>query len=129
MTITGTLPEASLSPDSTSAEAGIYSATNLPSIENDLQASNLRSGTNIFGVVGTASENISAGANALAEHLLLGATAFVDGSLITGTLGETSFSANTPLLELEILLAPTYNRSTQIWYRRIYFREPISLVS
>jgi hypothetical protein len=52
--ITGTMAEESLSDLSTEVPAGYYSATDLTTVDTDLNVSNIKSGTNLFGVTGTA---------------------------------------------------------------------------
>jgi len=80
--ITGTMAEESLSDLSTEVPAGYYSATNLTTVDTDLNASNIKSGTNLFGVNGT----FTSDANAVATDMLSGKTAYVNGVKVEGAL-------------------------------------------
>ena len=51
--VTGTMPVQTLSPSSTTVAAGYYALTDLVTVDGDLVAGNIKSGTNIFGVAGT----------------------------------------------------------------------------
>ena len=50
---TGTLPTQTLSTAGTMVNAGYYAATTLDTVDTDLAAGNIKSGTTIFGVAGT----------------------------------------------------------------------------
>ena len=55
MGITGTIQTREISSTTPAISAGYYTATNLTTIDTDLQAGNILSGVNIFGVTGTSS--------------------------------------------------------------------------
>jgi formylglycine-generating enzyme required for sulfatase activity len=67
---------------------GYVSATDLVTIDSDLFSQNIKAGVNVFGVVGNASIVDTSSGNALAEHLLQGAVAWVDGQEVTGALNQ-----------------------------------------
>ncbi|MFM8270047.1 MAG: hypothetical protein ACKN9V_07645 [Pseudomonadota bacterium] len=52
--VTGSIATQTLSNASTAVPAGYYALTDLATVDSDLVASNIKSGTNIFGVSGTA---------------------------------------------------------------------------
>jgi hypothetical protein len=102
--VTGNIPTRSLSSESNIMLAGYYSDALLSNIDGDLSAANILSGTNIFGIIGTASPALLGG-NANASHILSGYTALSDGNLITGTIPNTSISNLTSTFSTGYILA------------------------
>ena len=80
--MTGTIATQSLSSASTSVPAGYYALTDLTTVDTDLNASNIKSGTNLFGVNGT----FTSDANAVATDMLFGKSAYVNGVKVEGAL-------------------------------------------
>ncbi len=90
--LTGTMPVQALSSASTAVNAGYYAATTLNAVDPNLATGNIKSGITIFGVAGTPTVVDTAGATAAAGDISTGKTAYVAGSLVTGTLsaGQTA---------------------------------------
>ncbi len=53
--VDGTIATRTLSADSTTVSAGYYAATDLATVDSDLAAGNIKTGTTVFGIVGEAS--------------------------------------------------------------------------
>ena len=71
--VIGSLTDQTWSPDSSSLATGVYPVAVLSSVDPDLSAENLASGTNVFGVIGTMVVTDTSTANAVATQLILGA--------------------------------------------------------
>ncbi|HAT71681.1 MAG TPA: hypothetical protein DCS63_02565 [Elusimicrobia bacterium] len=78
----GAMAAQTLAVSTDEVKAGVYSATWLSAVDADLAAANIRSGSNIFGKVGT----FTSGATAAEGDIVSGKTAGVNGAMITGTL-------------------------------------------
>ncbi len=83
--VTGDMPTNTLSGASNAVSAGYYTMTNLTTVDADLATANIKSGVTIFGVAGDSSVVDTSSGTASAEDILIGETAFVNGSTITGT--------------------------------------------
>jgi outer membrane protein assembly factor BamB len=71
---------------------GIYlTGTQTIAGDADLVAGNIKSGVNIFGVSGTFTSDATAGPT----EIVSGATAYVDGDLVTGTLTVNKYYTGT----------------------------------
>jgi hypothetical protein len=68
--------------------AGYYAATTLHDVDLDLVTGNIKSGANIFGVLGTSTVVDTAGATAANTDIFTGKTAYVSGNLVTGNVAE-----------------------------------------
>jgi hypothetical protein len=86
-TVTGTIATRTLSAANDTVAAGNYAATTLSAVDTDLAISNIKSGVNIFGVSGKTevvdTTSVTPAANG---DILSGKTAYVNGSLVTGTV-------------------------------------------
>ena len=92
--IDGTIQTRTLSAGSNTVLAGYYNATTLSSIDTDLTAANIASGTDLFGVTGTAT--IASG-TATAGQVLSGATFSTGASSgLTGTMTNVGAQTITP---------------------------------
>ena len=96
--ITGTLATITLSDANTTMAAGAYVATDLTTVDPDLVSSKLSKGTSVFGVTGSSTVVNTSGANAIASQIQSGANAYVNGSLVTGTLPTQSILADSTSL-------------------------------
>jgi hypothetical protein len=76
---TGSLATQYLSPSSSTVSAGYYDVNNLATIDSDLVAANIKSGTTVFGVLGTMSAGVYDG-NATSAQVLSGYTFFSTSS-------------------------------------------------
>jgi len=87
---TGTLASQTPTDTTVAQPAGNYSAFNLSTVDTDLATGNVKSGVNIFGVIGTYTgiggnvQDTSSG-NATAADIASGKKAWVNGVEITGT--------------------------------------------
>ena len=70
--------------------AGYHNGTGSVAGETDLVSGNIRSGVNIFGVNGSPSVVNTSAATATAPDMVSGKTAYVNGSLVTGTAAAGS---------------------------------------
>ena len=90
MGVSGTMPNngaVNITP-STSAQpiaAGYHNGAGSVAGDTNLVSGNIRSGTSIFGVAGSPSVVNTSAATAAASDMVSGKTAYVNGSLITGT--------------------------------------------
>jgi formylglycine-generating enzyme required for sulfatase activity len=107
--VTGNISISSLSSTATTVNAGIYSATDLASVDTDLTSTNLKSGSNLFGVQGSSTVVDTSSATALATAILSGKTAFVKGLQLTGTLASQSLSNTSTALPAGAYTATTLN--------------------
>jgi hypothetical protein len=84
---TGMLPTKTLSPDSTTVEAGYYAATTLDTVDTDLVAARIKYGSTIFGVEGHINVRNVADADSVEGDVVDGKTFYaVGGGIRTGTL-------------------------------------------
>jgi hypothetical protein len=91
--ITGAIPARALSATTTAVNAGYYAGTNLNDVDVDLASANVRAGSTIFGVAGNPFVVNTGSGNAVAENILVGNVAWVDGVCITGSLPTCTLSA------------------------------------
>jgi formylglycine-generating enzyme required for sulfatase activity len=94
--VTGTIAGQTLSANSSVVSAGIYSSANLALIDTDLAANNIKSGVIILGITGSATVVDTITGTATAAEIISGKTAYVAGTLLTGTLATQALSANMP---------------------------------
>ena len=92
--VTGTLATQTLSPDSTTVEAGNYAATTLNGVDPDLATANIKKGATIFGVAGKTQvvDTTEATNPVAATRMKTDDVGFVNGNKITGT-GTKEISA------------------------------------
>ena len=89
---TGTMATRSLSSTTTAVASGYYAATDLATVDTDLTATNIRSGTNLFGVSGT----LTPAASACTDNALnAGACTTAASRYVSGTLGTNVTGAGT----------------------------------
>ena len=96
--ITGTIPARTLSATTTAVNAGYYAATHLSDVDVDLVSTNLRAGSVLFGVTGSPLVVNTVSGNAVAENILVGNVAWVDGLCITGSLPTCTLAATTTVV-------------------------------
>jgi fructose-specific component phosphotransferase system IIB-like protein len=84
--VTGTMPTQTLSDTSTTINAGYYDTTTLESVDSDLTANNIKSGTTLFGVSGDSNIVDTRSGDAVAFDIKNGKKAWADGSEITGAM-------------------------------------------
>ncbi|MDM8559094.1 DUF1566 domain-containing protein [Candidatus Parabeggiatoa sp. HSG14] len=84
--VTGIMPTQTFSETSTTVNAGYYDATTLESVDSDLIANNIKSGTTLFGISGESNIVDTHSGDAIAADLKNGKKAWVDGSEITGAM-------------------------------------------
>jgi Protein of unknown function (DUF1566) len=82
----GTMPIATLSDTTTTVQGGFYAATDLVTVDPDLQSGNLRAEVTVFGISGDPNVVDTSSGDALAEEILDGKKAWVDGVEVTGEL-------------------------------------------
>ncbi len=82
---TGSLAAETVENDTVQQGAGIYEAFDLSTIDEDLASGNIKSGAEIFGVVGDSNVVDTSSGDAVAEDIADGKIAWVDGTEITGT--------------------------------------------
>ena len=90
--VTGTMPTQTLSDATTTVSAGYYGATNLATVDTDLATANIKAGTTIFGISGTAEVVDTSSGDAVAGDILAGKKAWVDGAEMTGTMPTQTIS-------------------------------------
>ena len=73
------MPEGTLSDTTTAVPEGYYAATDLASVDPDLNTGNIRSGTTVFGLAGDPNVVDTSSGDAVAGEILSGKTAWVDG--------------------------------------------------
>lgn len=95
--VTGNLSTQTFTNINSNMAAGYYATTNLTTVEANLIAANLKSGANVFGVLGTSTVLETSGANAQATDLLNSKTAYVVGNLITGSISNKTLTSHTPV--------------------------------
>lgn len=84
-----------LSDSTVAVTAGYYSATNLTQVDLNLNAANIKAGISIFGVTGATAVVDTSSGTAMASDILAGKTAYVNGSLVIGTMAlQTMTSSN-----------------------------------
>ena len=89
--VTGTMVTRTLSAASATVTAGYYAATTLTAVDADLAATNIRSGTIIFGQTGTLRPALG---DATAAQVLTGRTFTTNNSAqLTGTMASNTLSA------------------------------------
>ena len=84
--VTGMIPTLTLSDASTVVNAGYYATTNLAQVDTDLATANIKAGMTVFGITGTPAVVDTSSGDAVAGDMLLGKTAYVNGSEITGNV-------------------------------------------
>lgn len=90
---TGTLAAQTPTADSVNQSAGVYEAFDLSAVDTDLAAGNIKSGVRIFGVSGDSNVVDTSSGDAVASDLLKDKVAFVDGSMVTGSMETRTLSA------------------------------------
>jgi len=99
LALTGTLSTITLSDTTTVVASGYYAATNLAMVDTDLVKANIKAGIAIFGVVGsnTVVDTVS-GTAALVSDVRTGKQAFVNGTVVNGTLPTLTISSATSVV-------------------------------
>jgi hypothetical protein len=94
--VDGAMATRTLSPATTTVLAGYYAGTTLDAVDPDLATGNVRSGVNVFGVAGDPGVvNTSTGTPATPPDLLVGRTAFANGSVVVGSMPVRALSDTT----------------------------------
>jgi hypothetical protein len=99
----GTMPIQTLSDSTDVVNAGYYEKTWLSQVDPDLASANIAVGKTIFGFDGTYTSD----ANATADKIVSGYTAYVNGVKLTGTLATQTLSDST-----DVVNAGYYNATT-----------------
>ena len=82
--------------------------------DTNLIAVNIKSGVSIFGVSGTLEQGIdTSDANAVATDILSGKTAYVNGSLVTGSITSKEAQTYTPSTSAQTIAAGQYLSGAQ----------------
>lgn len=74
----------------------------------DLISANIKSGANIFGIAGNPNVVDTSAGDALAEHMLSGKKAYVDGALVTGNIPNKAAATITPGTTNQTIAAGQY---------------------
>ena len=96
--VTGMIPIQTLSATSNTMLAGYYSTTTFTAVNPDLNPNNIRTGVNLFGVVGDYSAPTfpdTSDATAHANEILQPKTGYVNGAKLTGTMPLGALSSAT----------------------------------
>lgn len=81
--------------------------------DTDLVTNNIKSGVNIFGVAGNSNVVDTSAGDATAAQILSGKKAYVDGSLVTGTIPSKSAQTYTPGTSNQTISAGQYLSGAQ----------------
>ena len=107
--LTGTIPTQTLSASSTTVGAGYYAATDLATVDPDLAVGNIKSGTTVFGLLGTAP--VPTG-DAAAGDVLTGKTfSNTSATGISGTMANNGAITYTPGTSNQAVAAGYHNGS------------------
>jgi len=90
--ITGSLTTQTLTNSNDTVTAGNYTSTTLSAVDTDLVTANIKAGITIFGISGKTEVVDTTSGDAVADEILTGKKAWVDGVEITGSLTTQSLT-------------------------------------